>query len=360
MDTSAELVPVLYAALLGETGWQDFVDRFALLADVECATLFFHDAPSGKGAITLQTGIPEAAQRDYLSHFGPLNPWMWQVGRTPIGTAILGEQIVARDRFRRTEYYNDFLNRYDLETGVGVTIEGHDGRFLLMSTLSGDTNEERNLVRAGLLTRLAPHLRRASDFYRRHRLGGLGSELSAHLGERAGMAVALTDVVGKVAYASPGATDILDGGGLAGLGPGQVLRFRDSDLQDAFQRMLTGGAGLCPVTMIRAGIEVTLLPLGNGEASAFFSGSMVAVIFARRAWDAAELAKRFGLTRAEARVAAAILDGQRPAGIARAAGLSVETVRSQLKAVFSKTGAEGQAHLVRIATGLAGDMFHHD
>ncbi|VDC24714.1 helix-turn-helix transcriptional regulator [Pseudogemmobacter humi] len=358
MNAPETLIQGLYAALLGETGWQGFIDDFARHADVECATLFFHDAPSGRGAITLQTGIPDAAQRDYFSHFGGLNPWMWQVGATPIGTAILGDQLVARDRFTRTEYYNDFLHRYEIETGVGVTIERQDGRFLLLSTLVGDTDETRNLARADLLTAIAPHLRRASDFYRRHRLGSLGQDLSVHLGERAGMAVAFTDFIGKVVHASPGAADILDRGGPAGLGPGRSLRFADPDLQEAFQQMLRGTGAERPVTMTRAGIEITLLPLGQHEAAECFSGRMVAVIFARGPGDIVALARRFELTPAEARVAAAILDGRRPAAIARDAGLSVETVRSQLKAVFAKTGAEGQAHLVRIATGLAGGWSH--
>jgi DNA-binding CsgD family transcriptional regulator len=60
------------------------------------------------------------------------------------------------------------------------------------------------------------------------------------------------------------------------------------------------------------------------------------------------LSELFGLTKAEARVAVAIADGDLPIEIAAAAGLRITTVRSQLQAVLRKTGAKRQADLVRI------------
>lgn len=54
-----------------------------------------------------------------------------------------------------------------------------------------------------------------------------------------------------------------------------------------------------------------------------------------------------GLTPAEAELALAILRGQTLAGHAAARGVSLNTVRSQLRRVFSKTGCRRQAELVR-------------
>jgi DNA-binding CsgD family transcriptional regulator len=68
--------------------------------------------------------------------------------------------------------------------------------------------------------------------------------------------------------------------------------------------------------------------------------------------DTARIASAYRLTPAETRVLEAILAGQRPAEIAASASVSTETVRSQLKAIFSKTGTNGQTALVRLATGL--------
>ena len=59
----------------------------------------------------------------------------------------------------------------------------------------------------------------------------------------------------------------------------------------------------------------------------------------------------FDLTPAEARVARGISEAQTVEGLALSAGVSVETVRSQLKAVLSKTGLARQQELISLLAG---------
>jgi DNA-binding CsgD family transcriptional regulator len=61
----------------------------------------------------------------------------------------------------------------------------------------------------------------------------------------------------------------------------------------------------------------------------------------------------FGITRSEARVANRLMCGESLQDIAGALGVSVGTVRSQIKALFAKTGTNRQAELVRLLTRLA-------
>ena len=62
--------------------------------------------------------------------------------------------------------------------------------------------------------------------------------------------------------------------------------------------------------------------------------------------DVALLGLIFGLTAAEARLASALSKGQDLDGAAAAFGVSPQTVRSQLKTIFAKTGWRRQAELV--------------
>jgi DNA-binding CsgD family transcriptional regulator len=62
--------------------------------------------------------------------------------------------------------------------------------------------------------------------------------------------------------------------------------------------------------------------------------------------DVALLGLIFGLTAAEARLASALSKGQDLDGAAAAFGVSPQTVRSQLRAIFAKTGWRRQAELV--------------
>jgi DNA-binding CsgD family transcriptional regulator len=61
----------------------------------------------------------------------------------------------------------------------------------------------------------------------------------------------------------------------------------------------------------------------------------------------------FGMTKAEARIANRLLCGESIQEIAEATRVSVGTVRSQMKALFVKTGTHRQAELVALLTRLA-------
>jgi DNA-binding CsgD family transcriptional regulator len=60
------------------------------------------------------------------------------------------------------------------------------------------------------------------------------------------------------------------------------------------------------------------------------------------------LTQMYGLSVAEARVACALLKGSTPKQIAIDAGVAISTIRSQLKAIFSKTGTAKQTELMQI------------
>jgi DNA-binding CsgD family transcriptional regulator len=61
----------------------------------------------------------------------------------------------------------------------------------------------------------------------------------------------------------------------------------------------------------------------------------------------------FGLTQAEAKLAIRLCRGERLRAIAHARGVSLGTVRSQLRAIFSKTRTKSQAGLVLLLARLA-------
>jgi DNA-binding CsgD family transcriptional regulator len=74
--------------------------------------------------------------------------------------------------------------------------------------------------------------------------------------------------------------------------------------------------------------------------------------------DKALLSIVFGLTNAEARLAAAICQGQDLNTVASTFGVSRQTLRSQLKVVFAKTGARRQAELVARAAQIRNTTQH--
>ena len=64
------------------------------------------------------------------------------------------------------------------------------------------------------------------------------------------------------------------------------------------------------------------------------------------------LQRRFNLTEAEASVTLAIGEGRRLADIANGRGVSVHTVRNQLKSAFVKTHCRRQSEIVLLVQSL--------
>lgn len=66
------------------------------------------------------------------------------------------------------------------------------------------------------------------------------------------------------------------------------------------------------------------------------------------------LCARFGLTPAECRVGLLLGDGHAPRKIANMIGVTDNTVRSQIKSIFSKTGVKRQGELIRLLLNHSG------
>lgn len=361
LDALAEsLIETIHAALLGETGWQSFIDRLNTIAPGALSTLFFHDAAGRSGAVAYLAGSEgrETALSAYEDYYSRLNPWMRMVAATPLGRGVIGEQIVERQAFNSSEYYNDYIRPNGLETGIGLTMFKDERCYFVLSTLTDDTDIDRNLARAGLLTRIAPALDRAFRYYRSGAFRSAALDLGESLADAANLGLLLVDDAMRVVKATPPAERALASGEIVGLGPLGHVRFSDPATQAALQSMLerrpqTSGDAV----HVDPRLGVKLVRVGGTHGAEFFAGPMVAVLFDHQAETIAArtalLARLHGLTPAETRVFAAVVAGGGIARIAQEAGVARETIRTQLKSVYAKTGTHSQADIVRLASRSA-------
>jgi len=107
-----------------------------------------------------------------------------------------------------------------------------------------------------------------------------------------------------------------------------------------------------PIIVRKTGAKPTVvrvLPVHPAAKSPFL-GARALLVFtpseAKKAIQPVVLVQAFGLTAAEARLAAELAEGASVEEIALKFGVSRDTVRNQLKVIFSKTGTHRQAELV--------------
>ena len=146
------------------------------------------------------------------------------------------------------------------------------------------------------------------------------------------------------------------------------LRFSDSALNATLETALrnaTQPSRRSSIFAVRAGknevYEVNVSPLKPADKSGPAAALPLALVVIVRPLPAAErIARRvrrlYGLTEAEARVAAALTLGETVEQISVAHGVRLSTVRAQVRSIFEKTGVHRQTDLVRLALN-GGSLF---
>ena len=260
----------------------------------------------------------------------------------------------------RSPYYQELLRPHGLQWFAGVKVGETDDTWglMLQRTPAQGPFSPDELAR---LAKLSRSLAGAAELAQAFGFARMEAALAAF--ETSGSAVAAIDRNGAVVRLNAAAERLL-GPDLA------IVRRRiasfDREATSALDRALHAllwaqqpEAFRAAVVLPRRGARPILayasrLSAQAREAFAACSGFVVFVdLDARLACSEADLARVFGLTRAEARLANALLREPSLEAAAARVGVSVATARNQLQAVFHKTETHGQAELVALLARLA-------
>jgi DNA-binding CsgD family transcriptional regulator len=187
--------------------------------------------------------------------------------------------------------------------------------------------------------------------------------------DKAGCAAMLIDKYGRVARCNRRAEELFCNE--FGIRNGRLWTAANSSLQrlDRFmaeieQAKSSVGPLPAPVIIARGGtpwLLIEAMPVTSTSNDIFDGCRAVLVVndLSRPSiTNAALLGLVFGLTSAEARLAAAICEGQDLNAASASFGVSRETLRGQLKTVFAKTGSRRQAELVARAAQIRNTTQH--
>jgi len=261
------------------------------------------------------------------------------------------------EELRRNFAYADFCRRWDIPYGSQTNLMAGDGLLIGLATLRTEAQGLPEADDRRAFESLAPQVRAAVRT--QMALEGQGAALVGGALEAVGVAAFVCDASGRVQALTPAAEAALRRGVLR-LRGGRLGARRDEDartLDAAVRRAVYGltpqGPPRLDTLVLRApdlgGVEVvdvvTLPP--RPYAFGFQPRALAIVRGARR--EAGEIVHvlrlAFGLSPAEAEIAVRLADGESREEIAEARGASIETVRSQVKSLFAKTGVRRTGEL---------------
>ncbi len=350
------LTDLIYGALFGETSWQAFLDALAATMPNAKSTLFYHDAVSRTGGLSLSSGLEDTEAEAYNRYYAAINPWMPRAATRQIGLGVIADQMLARDELLKTEFYNDYIRWIDCESSVGVTIMREKGRSFNLSTLTSSADPDFNRINAELLCDLAPHLRRAFDFIRREHGDPQNKENGLSLFDAIGVGIVYIGEDQTIRSINRAAEQMMSEGEVIGTAMSGRIRIHNGELAGRLSALLRRRVQTPPAsTLVRmktASFKCTLVRMQSDFITDFLDGPTVALIIERASAplrpDLNDALPRIDqLTAAEMRIAAGIAAGLSLREVARTNDVSYETARSHLKNIYSKLGVNSQVGLVR-------------
>ena len=217
---------------------------------------------------------------------------------------------------------------------------------------------------AGRLQRLTPHLLRVAQLNRQFASLEARAVAAESVLDRLATAMLVLNMDGQVIYLNRQADRIMAtadgltirGGKLEAYKLDESKALRGLIASAAASRLNIGSqpGGVMAIGRRSGGrpYEVLAAPVSEATLKIGFSGPLIAVFIREpetRVTTPVEWLRRiYGLTAAEGRVMQALLAGDKLEEVAARFAVTRDTVRSQLKAIFQKTGANSQSDLIRM------------
>jgi DNA-binding CsgD family transcriptional regulator/PAS domain-containing protein len=357
-----DLVADFYSASMDGRFWPTALAKLREALAARVCALAAHDFGTGQGVLEQVVGLDAERVGAYAEYWGRHNPCLQGEEEFRLAGAVWTEADLAADEAAAGEFAQHWLMPQDLRHQMFGVLERTGNRVVFLYVLRPAAAGPFAEAEMALLRRLLPYLQRglrAGQLLRRTQgvrqvaldaldampigvllVSGGGTVLAANRAARETMAARDVLLVGRH--------------GLELSPNGRRLRFRDmlAEMPARGGGNRPGGplaltlprqGGLRPLTLLVWSVPTTA-GAGLDEPAA-----MVFVGDPDRSADIDEerLRRLYGLTAAEARVAALLARGHRLEEIATQLGVAYETTRKHLKQIFTKTSTARQAALVR-------------
>lgn len=373
-----DLVRKIYEAALDTSRWVEVMaDVGRLVAGQQMIMFSVGVTPGHEDFFWSSNSIPLDTQIDYVRYY-----WQYDLWNSAIfadarefcsGSVQLDQDIVDQRHFDRSVFRNEFLRGLDIYRAGGAVISNGSVPGMppiYLSMFRNDRGDAFQDIDAARLASVVPHLQRALRLAYRLNRDGFTGRSSGFLFEQSREAIFLVTRNAQVVHANAEARRLLTLSDGLFQGHGGVLEAGTRQQTATLHRLVhaaaettrnagisAGGAVHVPRTPPRSSLRLDVSPLPSShqfDAGSLHAAAVIQVEAPEMSGLRGERAlhEAFGLTPTECRVAFAILAGMSAREMAGRFGTTVNTVQSQIKRVYAKTGIHRQGALVRLLVSL--------
>jgi DNA-binding CsgD family transcriptional regulator len=364
-DASA-LLATLYSAVGNDDAWHGVMRSFCQAFDAHTGMLVVAGQGQRDQSFYAAHNHAESVARAYSEHWWQHDLWLHGAlsqGLFRAGWMGRGSDWVQPRDLRQSAFYRDFLLTMPAEHLLCVVLSDGSGPLrappMHLSLFRRPDQADFSAEDSQKLAQVYPHLHRAFDLH--WQLKSAREQLSVFHRSLDSMdfGVSFFDTAGQLGFANIATKTIAARADSAWAKPyfsskqAAPLAGRDA-LGSLLMAAATGEGGS---TLLGGGTMALALPVSaptkNGAGDARAAVMLLLIDRQGRADGAVSFViQAFGLSPAESRLLPLLIEGQTPTEIAQSLDLKLPTVRSQLSAIFAKTGTTRQQELIRLLGAL--------
>jgi DNA-binding CsgD family transcriptional regulator len=368
-----QLLEALYRSLSEPESLGEFLNQACMATRSHVGAIQTHDIVKARGTLPTAVGISIEEVAHYNERYAEHNILIQR--SEPIlatGAVVVGDDFVPTRELHDSVYWREYLKFIDVDHVAGICGFRDEDDIALLSFLRSRRCSGYDQAERAWMQRIAPHWVNVCRI--RKQLGTLHETvvcLEAAL-DRVILAVFFVDARSQVCRSNHAAERLVGGAGVLGMRDGKLIARNPFDNQ-RLQRALEAARADLSHTNSAPGVSTRIMlhdavgvpsafasihPLSVRAGNSGAGASAQTAVFVRSLFaDSPEmlteaLGETFGLTPSEARLANALYLSNDLSEAAHAVGIGINTARSRLKLVFDKTGAHGQAALVKLLREL--------
>ena len=363
-QSDLDLVGQIYEAALEPELWPEFVSDFALRVKANAGVLSFHNLEEMELSFFKSYARDEKQFERYREYFININPYLAIVKELPF-TIFTSHKLIDEEKLIKSEYYNDWLLPQYIHYHAGAIIFRDEARLAMIDMQRPKEAGPFESQEIEVIKVFEPHLRRALLINQKFWDLLANPDAATTVLDNLEIGVIFLDEKSRPVYLNRKAEE------LTKFGDGIVVRpdglsAEWPEQSNALRELIIGavetgmGKGIEPGGFIRVGIRsdaphhVMVSPLRTKRNSLGLTNHRIcAAVFISspnhpHAVSIESLKNLFRLTSAEANLVEELANGRTLDEISDKFEISKNTVRGQLKSVFSKTGTRRQTDLVNL------------
>jgi DNA-binding CsgD family transcriptional regulator len=365
-----DLILRIHAAPLEPQEWRAIIQALHDLCKAEKATLIRVGPTPGAKPRVIPINIDERALRDYVEYWGSQD--LLYVGAVKRGRVVpklvsTEQQLIDRGGYLSSAYFNEYLKPNGIHSHLNICLTtgmpqlGCGASSITLYRGIGKeafTDEQRSSMQ-----RLAPHLALAARTTWHIESLSMVEPLYRQTLDDIRVPVFALNVRGEIALANQAGDELVSSkrwitASRNTLVPASSL-LRADDFRKALARLRLGVGSTLLLTdgATRQQAVMTTVPFATTSPLRILTGSIAGIVWIVRCSPPSSpvkgLGQLFELTAAEIRLLQYLVDGVRLRDTADQLHISVNTVRTQLKSIFRKTGQRTQGQLLALASRMA-------